>query len=115
MTFEVIHNTKFVQPAGFSSQQFRKLDQLYCRAASRKAITYRTVDVDFDAGVASYVYYKSISQSPYVQFMIRKVGPQTTMFEVYQEGRGRVTKSGVFERAYESLREIIHGLSDDMS
>lgn len=115
MTFEVIHNTKFVQPAGFSAHQFRKLDQLYCRAASEKTLTYRTVDVDFDAGVASYIYYKSASQSPYVQFLIRKVGPQTTMFEVYQEGRGRVAKSGVFDRAYDKLNDIIQALSDDAS
>lgn len=112
MTFEVIDNAGFVQPAGFSYVQFSKLDQLYCRAASEKILTYRTVDVDFDAGTASYTYYKSVAQRPYLQFLIRKVGPQATMFEVYEQGRGRIAKSGVFDRAYEKLRDEVERLSE---
>ncbi len=103
MTFEVIHNTAFVQPAGFSQQQFRKLDQLYCECATHKTLTYRTVECDFDEGVASYTYFKSSNQAAYLQFVIRKVGPRTTMFEVYKQGKGRIAKSGVFDRAYDKL------------
>ncbi len=111
MTFEVIHNPDFVQPAGFSQQQFRKLDQLYCLCATHKTLTYRTVECDFDEGVASYTYYKSSGQAPFLQFLIRKVGPRTTMFEVYKLGKGRIAKSGVFERAYDKLYDEVERLS----
>jgi len=112
MSFEVIHNPAFVQPAGFSQGQFRKLDQLYCMAAADKTLTYRTVDCDFDEGIAIYTYYMSTGHAPYLQFMIKKVGPRTTMFEVYKQGKGRVAKSGVFDRAYETLRDEINLLSE---
>ena len=110
MVFEVIHNPAFTQPAGFSQSQFRKLDQLYCSAAAEKCLTYRTVECDFDEGVASYTYYVSSYQAPYLQFITRKVGPRTTMFEVYKQGKGRIAKSGVFDRAYEKLRDEIDAL-----
>ncbi|MGH1455974.1 MAG: hypothetical protein ACRBDI_04270 [Alphaproteobacteria bacterium] len=103
MVFEVIHNPAFQQPAGFTQNQFRKLDQLYCSASVHKVLTYRTVECDFDAGLASYTYYLSNQNVPYLQFVIRKVGPATTMFEVYKQGKGRIAKSGVFDRAYEKL------------
>jgi len=112
MTFEVIHNTAYSQPAGFSHNQFRKLDQLYCVSARDKTLTYRTVDCDFDEGVASYTYYKSACQAPYLQFLIRKVGPRTTMFEVFKHGKGRIAKSGVFDIAFEKLRNEIENLSE---
>ncbi len=98
-------------PSGFTTSQFRRLDGLYLQAAAEKTITYRTVDCDFDEGTASYTYYKVASQSPLFQFVIRQVGPRATMFEVYAEGRGRIAKSGLFERAYDKLREEIEALS----
>ncbi|MGH1376041.1 MAG: hypothetical protein ACRBCK_06800 [Alphaproteobacteria bacterium] len=110
MVFEVIHNLAFNQPAGFTQGQFRKLDQLYCLAASHKALTYRTVECDFDEGVASYTYYVAAQDTPYLQFIIRKVGPRTTMFEVFKQGKGRIVKSGVFDRAYERVRKEIEAL-----
>ncbi len=112
MVFEVIHNPAFVQPAGFTQSQFRKLDQLYCSACVHKIFNYRTVDCDFDAGVASYTYYLSNQNIPYLQFIIRKVGPQTTMFEVYKQGKGRIAKSGVFDRAFEKLSLEVDALSE---
>lgn len=112
MVFDVIHNPAFSQPAGFSQGQFRKLDQLYCAAASKKTLTYRTVDCDFDEGIASYTYYVSTGQAPYLQFIIRKVGPRTTMFEVFKQGKGRIIKSGVFDKVYERLREEVESLSE---
>ena len=111
MSFEVIHNTAIVQPAGFTQLQFRKLDQLYCWAAGEKIITQRTVECDFDAGVATYTYYLSTHNIPYAQFVIRKVGPRTTMFELHIQGKGRVEKSSVFERTFDALRERIENLS----
>ena len=110
MTFEVIHNPAFKQPAGFTQSQFRQLDQLYCSAASNKTLTYRSVECDFDEGVASYTYYISSQHAPFLQFVIRKVGPRTTMFELYKEGKGRIIKSGVFERVYNRLRDEIEAL-----
>ena len=113
MSKDVIYNVSFVQPAGFSPSQFRKLDQLYCRAASVKTLTYRTVDCDFDEGVARYTYYKSAQFAPYLQFVIRKVGPRNTLFEVYLEGKGCVIKSGLFDKAYDVLAQHIDALSGD--
>lgn len=110
MTSDVICISSFSQPAGFSPQQFRKLDLLYCTAASDKVLTYRTVECDFDEGVASYTYYQSAQQSPYLQFVIRKIGPRATMFEVYKQGKGRIAKSGLFEKAYDVLAAEISDL-----
>ncbi len=112
MTFEVIHNPIFNQPAGFTQAQFRKLDQLYCMAASNKTLNYRSVECDFDEGVATYTYYKTPHDAPYLQFIIRKVGPRTTMFELYKQGKGRIIKSGVFDRVYDRLNKEIGVLSD---
>jgi hypothetical protein len=110
MSFEVINNPAAIAKTGFTNAQFKKLDDLYCRAASSKILTYRTVECDFDEGVASYTYYQSQSQKPAFQFFIRKLGPQTMMYEVFAEGRGRIAKSGVFERAFEALRGEIEKL-----
>jgi hypothetical protein len=104
MSFEVIHNLAIHQPAGFTQNQFRKLDQVYCLAAAEKVLTYRSVECDFDEGVASYTYYMAQQSSPYLQFIIRKAGPRTTMFELYKQGKGRITKSSLFDRAYDALR-----------
>ena len=112
MVFEVIDNPNFSQPAGFTQAQFRKLDQLYCTAAACKILTYRSVECDFDEGVASYTYYISVHQAPYLQFIIRKVGPKTTMFEVFKQSSGRLIRSGVFDRAYDKLRAEIDFLSE---
>ncbi len=111
MTFEVIHNTAFVQPAGFSQHQFRKLDQLYCKAVSEKTLMHRSVECDFDEGVLSYTYYQSTHHAPFLQFVIRKVGPKTTMFEVFKMGKGRIAKSGVFDMAYSRLSYEVDALS----
>ena len=85
-------------PSGFTQSQFRRLDGLYIQAAGEKTITYRTVECDFDEGVASYTYYKTASQSPLFQFVIRRIGPRTTMYEVFANGKGRIAKSGIFDR-----------------
>lgn len=110
MSFEVITNPTFSQPAGFTQGQFRKLDQLYCAAAAAKTLNYRTVDCDFDEGVATYTYYTSLYHAPYLQFVIRKVGPRATMFELYKHGKGRILKSGVFDRTYEKLKDEVAAL-----
>lgn len=111
MTFEVIDNPAFFQPAGFTKAQFRKLDQLYCLAASDKILTYRTVECNFDEGVAIYTYYKSENHPPYLQYIIRRVCPRTTMFELFKQGSGRIAKSGLFDRIYDKLCSEIEALS----
>ena len=102
MIFEVINNPDFKQPAGFTQKQFRKLDQLYC-SSSNNAINERSVECDFDKGIATYTYYISSQHIPYLQFVIRKVGPNTTMFELFKKDCGRVIKSEIFERTYDRL------------
>lgn len=110
MTFEIINNPKFLAKTGFTNAEFKKLDALYLRAAGEKVLTYRTVDCDFDEEVASYIYYKSQSQAPYLEFLIKKVGPRTMMYELYKQGKGRIAKSGVFDRAFVKLQEEIENL-----
>ena len=109
-------NIVFVQSpqlySGFTQGQFRKLDQAYCSAVSQKLLTTRSVECDFDEGVASYTYFLSAQQSPYLQFVIRKVGPRMTMFELFKQGKGRVLKSGIFERVYEELVQEIRALAE---
>ncbi len=110
MVFEVINNPAFFQPSGFTKAQFRKLDQLYCMAASDKSLTYRTVECDFDEGVAVYTYYKSENHAPYLQFIIRKISHKTTMFELFKQGKGRIAKSGVFDKICERLCSEVDAL-----
>ncbi|MGB4107887.1 MAG: hypothetical protein WBK55_08845 [Alphaproteobacteria bacterium] len=110
MGFEVITNPSYIAKTGFTQGQFKKLDDLYCRAASAKTLTYRTVECDFNEGVASYTYYQSQDQLPMFQFVLRRVGPKDMMYEVYKQGEGRIAKSGIFDRAYDVLREQIEKL-----
>lgn len=110
MTLRVINNPKFLAKTGFTKGQFRKLDDLYCRAASLKILNYRAVECDFDEEVASYTYHISEHKPPVLQFLIRKVGPQTMMYELYKEGKGRIAKSGVFDRVFEKLQSEIEDL-----
>lgn len=110
MTFNVINNPNFVARTGFTAGQFRKLDGLYLKAAAEKVLIYRTVECDFDEGVASYTYYERETSPPYFQFIIRKVGPRNMMYEVFKTGKGRIAKSGVFERAFEKLEAEIEAI-----
>lgn len=111
MSFTVITNPSLLAKTGFTNAQFKKLDSLYLQAVSVKTLTYRTVDCDFDEGVASYTYYKAEGQSPYLSFIIRKVGPGTMMYEVFLHGKGRIARSGVFDRAFETVQAEIAALS----
>ena len=104
MVFEVINNPAQIARAGFSNSQFKKLDGLYLQAASEKLLTYRTVECDFDDGLASYTYYISDKHAPFIQFVLRKVGPGTMMYEIYKQDKGRIFKSGIFDRAFEELK-----------
>ena len=110
MTFRVIDNPHMRARTGFTNGQFKRLDGLYLRAAAEKILTYRTVECDFDEGIASYSYYESEGRVAFLQFIIRKVGPRTMMYEVFKQGKGRIVKSGVFERAFEKLESEIFAL-----
>ena len=108
---EIIPFSSQSHASGFTNAQFKKLDGLYLQACAVKTLTYRTVDCDFDEGVATYTYYKSQHFAPYLQFVICRVGPRTTMYEVYLQDKGRIVKSGVFEKAFERLQVEIDNLS----
>lgn len=99
-------------PSGFTQGQFKRLDGLYLQAASAKTLTYRSVECNFDEGFASYTYYQSAQHQPYLQFIIRQVGPRTTMYEVFKQGKGRIAKSGIFDRAFEKLQAEIQLLDE---
>lgn len=96
--------------SGFTTGQFKKIDGLFLMAASHKALNHRTVECDFEAGRATYTYYKSEGQAPLISFVIQRVGPHALMYEVYQQGKGRVAKSGVFDMAFERLQIEIQNL-----
>lgn len=110
MSPEGLYNPAMRRASGFTNAQFKKLDGLYLKAASEKALSYRTVDCDFDEGVAAYTYYKSRYHAPYLQFVIRRVGPRATMYEVFLQGKGRVAKSGEFAKAYAKLAAAVERL-----
>ncbi len=113
MSFKVINNPdldKFKARSGFKNYQFKMLAGLFSRAASAKALYDVAVDVDFDEGLCTFTYYKSNNYVPYLQFVIRHVGPQTDMYELYRESKGRIAKSGLFERVYEKLSAEIETL-----
>ena len=93
--------------AGFTNAQFKKLAGLFSQAASVKALYDIAVDVDMDEGVSTLTYYRSREYVPYVQFVIRRVGPRTNMYEVYKQDKGRIVKSGIFQRAFDVLEEEI--------
>jgi hypothetical protein len=107
---EIIPFSNASHASGFTTTQFKKLDGLYLKAAADKTLTYRTIECYFDEGIASYTYYKSAHMSPTLQFIIRRVGPKTTMYELYQQDKGRILKSGLFDKAYERLAEEIEKL-----
>ena len=110
MSFTLITNHSFQTNTGFTKTQFKNLDGLYLRAAASGVLTYRTVECDFEEEVACYTYYTSEHQPPYLQFLIRRAGLKTMMYELYKYGKGRIIKSGVFERAFERLECEIEGL-----
>ncbi len=107
---EIIPFSSQSHASGFTNSQFKALDGLYLQAAAQGVLTYRTVECDFEEGVASYTYYKSEHFSPYIQFIIRRVGPRNTMYEVFLRDKGRIVKSGLFARAFETLHEEITSL-----
>ncbi len=103
------HFGKF-EKAGFTRFQFQRLDALYLRAIQGKVLMSRFVDCDFDAGIATFSYAKSDVHPPLFRFVIRQVGPQQVMYELYQQGKGRAYKSGLFDRVYDRLEEAVMAL-----
>ncbi len=113
MSFKVIDNPdfkKFRKQSGFSNAQFKRLAGLFSRGATEKVFYDIAVDVDFDTGTCAFTYFRTNSYVPYLQFVIRRVGPQTDMYEVYKEGRGRIARSGLFERAFARIEEEVDSL-----
>src|SRR5437870_21217 len=113
MGFDVIDNPefkKFRKHSGFKNSEFKKLAGLYHRAAAVKALYDIAVDVDFDEGVCTFTYFQSNACKPAFQFVIRRVGPFTDMYELYKDGKGRIAKSGLFERVFERLEEEVNAL-----
>lgn len=110
MTIEIFTNRDPQQSSGFTRGQFRKLDALYLRGAGHKVLYNRAVDCDLDEGVARFTYYRTQHGGASFQFVIHRVGPRTNMYELYIEGKGRVMKSGMFERVYQRLCDEVEAL-----
>lgn len=118
MSFQVIDNPnfyKFKENAGFKNHEFKQLAALFSRGASHKVFYDMGVDVDFEDAVCTFVYYRSNSYIPHLQFIIRQVGPRTTMYEVWKDGKGRIAKSGLFSRAYDKLNIELEKLIEDQT
>ena len=84
-------------------------------AAIVKALYDISVDVDFDEGVCTFAYFRTNNSPAYLQFVIRRVGPFTDMYEVFKQGKGRIARSGIFARAFEKLEEEIAELMPEQS
>jgi hypothetical protein len=113
MSFNVIDNPDFkskAQKAGFSNAQFKMLDGIYLQAASLKKLTQRSVDCDFDEGLFEFSYHISQQHPPLYKFIIRRVGPRTNMYELWQHNKGKILQSGLFDRVYNRLKEEIENL-----
>lgn len=112
MDLTIIHNPNFgkFEKAGFTRFQFQRLDALYLKAIQAKVLAARFVDCDFEEGIASFSYAKSDHHPPLFRFVIRQVGPRQVMYELYQQGKGRAYKSGLFDRVYERLEAEISAL-----
>lgn len=112
MAFEVINNPDFgkLEKAGFTRFQFQRLDGLYLRAVQAKVLNCRAVDCDFDAGVCTFTYAKTDHHPPMFQFIIRQVGPSQVMYELFQDGKGRAFKSGLFDRVFGKLEDELTAL-----
>jgi hypothetical protein len=113
MNLTVIENPdfkKFKSRSGFRNAEFRKLASLFSRGVTFKAVQDMAVDVDFDEGVCTFTYYRGNARAPYLQFVVRHVGPQTNMYELYLDTKGRIAKSGLFDRVYERLEKEITDL-----
>ena len=53
---------------------------------------------------------KSAHHAPQVRFIARRVGPKTTMYELYLDGKGRAIKSALFERVFNAYRDYVEAL-----
>lgn len=112
----MINNPNFQkdsQRVGFKNHEFKKLAGLFSWGATHKVLYDISVDVDFEDNLATFTYHQSNSYTPFLTFMIRQVGPRTTMYEVWKEGKGRITKSGMFERSFERLQTEVHSLVEN--
>ena len=113
MVFDIIDNPdyqKFARRSGFRPHEFKRLAGLFSRGASAKALYDMAVDVDMDQGVCAFSYVRAAHAPAYLTFIVRHVGPKTDMYEVWLEGRGRILKSGLFDRAYERLEQEVMAL-----
>lgn len=113
MDFRVIDNPdfkKFKTQSGFKNSEFKRLAGLFSRAASFKVLYDIGLDVNFDEGVCTFTYYKSNAYKPFLQFVIRHVGPHTSLYELYMDGRGRIARSELFNRVFERLEREIEAL-----
>ncbi|MDP7142219.1 MAG: hypothetical protein QF692_07665 [Alphaproteobacteria bacterium] len=113
MSFKVIDNPQFAKKnakAGFKNHEFKKLAGLFSHGATHRVLYDIAVDVDFDEGLATFTYYRSNAYIPFLTFIVRQVGPRTMMYEVWKDEKGRITKSGMFERAFEKLEIEINDL-----
>ena len=98
--------------SGFRNVEFKLLAGLFSRASCRKLIYDMAVDVDMERGMCSFAYHRARNAPASLVFVVLHVGPHTSMYEVWREGRGRIAKSGLFARAFERLEAEIEALAD---
>lgn len=97
--------------SGFRNAEFKMLAGLFSRASAAKLVYDMAVDADMEAGVCSFAYYRTKNAPASLTFVVRHAGPQANMYEVWQDGKGRIFKSGLFARAFERLESEIDALA----
>ncbi len=111
MSHKVINYPEIQRICGFTNGQFKRLDGLFCQAASTGVLNYRSVDCDFETGVATFTFRRNELHPPCLSFIIRRSGPGAVMYELFKEKKGRIARSGNFERVIERLATEILDLS----
>jgi hypothetical protein len=113
MTFTVIDNEslhQFTRRSGFRNAEFKRLAGLFSRSSLRKLVYDMAVDVDMEEGVCQFSYFRTPNSPAYLTFIVRHVGPRANMYELWCHGRGRIEKSGLFDRTFERLEQEIDAL-----
>ena len=113
MVLQIIDNPdfkKFKKQSGFKNAEFRKLAGLFSRGVAARVLFDMAVDVDFDDHTCTFSYFRASVPRPFLRFVIRHVGPNADIYEIYKDGKGRVARSGLFDRAFARLESEIEAL-----
>ena len=108
MRLQVIDNTEFEAPKGFTRPQLFKLNTLYSQAVSNGVMKDRAIN--YGAGVAVYSFYPNARSDAAFAFLMRQISLREASYEVFQGGKGRIAQSRGFDLAFRKLSDGIESL-----